>query len=49
MLGIFAESLMLAARLTPATSREQIARLRREDEEWMLSIRDRRRFLTEVR
>ena len=42
MLGIFAESMTLAARVNPARSRDEIARLRREDEDWISLMRDRR-------
>ncbi len=39
MLGIFAESLLLATRMEPRSSREQLARLQREDEDYILQGR----------
>ncbi|WP_291240352.1 hypothetical protein [Gemmobacter sp.] len=42
MLGIFAESLMMAVRLSPPLRGEDFARLKREDEEY---IRQRRAAL----
>lgn len=42
MLGIFAESLMMAVRLSPPLGREDMARLKREDEDY---IRQRRAAL----
>lgn len=42
MLGIFAESLLLAVRLSPPRRGEDVARLKREDEEY---IRQRRAAL----
>lgn len=42
MLGIFAESLMMAVRLSPPRRGEDVARMKREDEEY---IRQRRAAL----
>lgn len=41
MLGIFAESMMLAVRMNLHHGCEQMARLRREDEDWISQMRNR--------